>query len=126
MKRIRSAVLLCAGLTVVTALMALKAEAQSEPMKTHIPFSFYAGDAALPSSTYTVTMRGDMIRISDGYGHATTVLCNPTRNRRLVADTSLVFKGSGTKWFLTEVRWQDHDDTREVIQPRSVELELSK
>src|SRR5262245_28808538 len=126
MKSAKRAMLVFAAAMAAMAFMAMSVSAQSSGVKIHIPFAFQAGEANLPAGDYTMRMERETFRIFDRNGHTATVLCNAARNRDVQASSRLVFKGSGDSWILTQVRWQDYSEARDLIQTPSTELELAK
>jgi hypothetical protein len=109
-------------LTVSTALIGmalaldLPLHAQTLALRVNIPFEFHAGNTMLPAGTYIVEKRGDAILISDGKGHDSAVLANPTPNKAFRMENMVVFKRYGDTHFLTEIRWRDYSTARGLLE----------
>jgi hypothetical protein len=109
------------GLTISNAPL----YAQSTALKVEIPFAFHAGETTLPAGTYIVTRQGDAIRLSDGNGHATSVISNSVNNPAKGATNELAFNRYSGDYFLEEVRWIGHNSAQGLMKSRA-EMELAK
>ena len=78
-------------------------------MSVTIPFEFYVGTYKFPAGTYSV-LRGanSLVRLSNHNGSNIGILTVDTPNTTKNRDGSLVFNRYESRYFLSEVRWQDH------------------
>ena len=117
------------GLAVATAAVVLcfpaTTQAQSPTMKVAIPFEFHVGDQTLPPGLYRVRNMSSALRISDGRGHIATVISNPVSGPKIGSKAEIVFNQYGTRFFLTEARWQGYMTSRGLLKSKG-ELEAAK
>jgi hypothetical protein len=100
-------------------------QAQTVPLKVNVPFAFHVGETMLPEGTYIVTRQGDAIRISDGNGHAASVISNAIANPTKGAANELAFNSYTGGFFLSEVRWNGYSNARGLMKTRT-EQEYAK
>jgi hypothetical protein len=116
------------GLTVATAVAVLcfpaTTQAQSSTMKVAIPFEFHVGDQTLPAGVYAVRNMSSALRISDGKGHIATVISNPVSGGSVGSKDELIFSQYGTRFFLSEARWQGYLTSRGLPKSKG-ELEVA-
>lgn len=100
------------GMAVATAAVVLcftaTTQAQSSTMKVAIPFEFHVGDHTLPPGTYTVRNMSSALRVYDGKGHIAAAISNPVSGRSVGSKNEIIFSQYGTRFFLSEVRWQGY------------------
>jgi hypothetical protein len=94
-------------------------------MKVAIPFEFHVGDHTLPPGTYTVRNMSAALRIYDGKGHIAAAISNQVAGRSVGSKDEIIFSQYGTRFFLSEVRWQGYLTSRGLPKSKR-ELEVAR
>jgi len=101
--------------------LAVASVAQSKmKIEAKIPFDFTVGGTELRAGNYTVTARGAaalMIRSEDG-GNTAMQLANTIHNSEPCAETKLVFRRDGERYFLSEVWTVGDNSGRQLFRSR--------
>jgi hypothetical protein len=116
--RIRSLVVLLAGVLSFTAL----ASAQFEtPVKVSVPFEFNVGAKAFAAGQYTAKQVGpNLLTLSDTRGRALmTLTTNSVQNVDRSSAPKLIFVRRDGRYFLSQVWWQQEQFGDQVSVPRS-------
>jgi hypothetical protein len=124
MKRVK---VLAAGLASCTLAMPHAAHSQLwAGMSVTIPFEFYIGDKKFPPGKYSV-IRGanSLASLTDNRGNSIAVLTTDTKNKSRNLDGELVFNVYENRYFLAEIRWQDHS-TAGALPKSKMEIEVAR
>lgn len=126
MRLMRNSALLGMAVATVAVVLCFPAttQAQSPTMKVAIPFEFHVGDQTLPPGLYSVRNVSSALRISDGKGHIATVIAHAVSGPSIGSKTELLFSQYGTRFFLTEARWQGYKTSRGLPKSKG-ELEIA-
>ena len=105
------------GMLALAFLAAHAVEAQ-EPVLVNIPFAFTAGRVALPAGEYRVQNTGEasalvLIQRTD-HSAATFVISNAVEANRPQAQSKLIFRCYGDRYFLSQIWVEGHSRGREL------------
>lgn len=118
------------SLVIALAVTAVTAQSNSHVMRITIPFEFNIGDKSLPPGEYivrrSVSERPEMLTISsvDG-GSGEYILTSPVQTTSRRAESMLVFRSYGARYFLAQI-WTAGDRAGRELRKTSRERELAK
>ncbi len=115
---------------VVSALalgFAATARAQSNAVKCHVSFAFYAGDREMPAGDYTVEQQSEgSLLVTNISGKAIAMVMSRTHELSSVpAESTLVFNRYGDHYYLAQVVRQGQQ-TASDVQPSRAQLKLAR
>src|SRR6516162_4252229 len=107
------------------ALVCASLYAQTMNMRATIPFTFRAGETAMPAGEYTIQHRDNHLVLHKEGGPSVILLTNAALRPNSSVDSRLDFSRYGERYFLSSVWTQGSGAGREVMKSRA-EKELAR
>jgi hypothetical protein len=114
-RKFRAAVF-TAVLAVVSLAPALQAQTHPVSARVNVPFAFETGNRHFEPGVYTISMKTPNVLIIKGTSGSSFVLMHPAGNVKQPAESKVVFRRSGDRYFLGQIWIADRSGYMEVVK----------